>query len=184
MQINLNDKSNRDKNISIAKENWELEQRCRNFLQQTRQKRLEILQHLGLARYNFLTQIPLTNSNIACIRGFFARPEQTKFPQLQNTELSGLNLNEANFIRANLTGAKLVNTSLVNADLIFANFTAANLTDANLTGATLNQTIWQDTVVTNCQLGDGIGLSPRLKLDLLHRGAIFTDSEEARAKLF
>jgi uncharacterized protein YjbI with pentapeptide repeats len=151
-----------------------LAQRCRNFLQQTPAQRLDTLQQLGLARYDFLIKMRLSDRNIAAIMRFLARPEQTKFPQLQNTELSGLNLNQANLIRANLTAAQLVNTSLVDADLIFANFTAANLTDANLTGATLNQTVWQDTVVTNCHLGSGIGLSTSLKLDLQTRGAILT----------
>lgn len=177
--LNYNNKTDWNKNRSTAQNQQsqvELEQRCKNFLQQTPAKRLEVLQQLGLARYDFLTKIAFTENNLACIMGFFARPEQTKFPQLQNTELSGLILDEANLIRANLSAAKLVNTSLVDADLIFANLTAANLTDANLNGATLNQTIWQGTIVTNCNLGTGIGLSQKLKLDLQQRGAIFTEN--------
>lgn len=152
-------------------------QQALNFLQQTPKQRHILLKELGIARYEFLTKIPLNPANIACVIRFLENPATLKFPNLSNAELSNLNLNEINFIRGNLTNTNLQNTSLINADLIFANLTNANLTNADLQGATLNETIWLNTIVTNCKLGTGIGLTNSQRQNLQLRGAIFSTEE-------
>lgn len=147
---------------------------CFQFLQQNPDQRLLILKQLGLARYaDFLTQMSLNEANVACVMRFFSHPTQVKFPNLKEADLSCLCLNDANFIRGNLSGANLRGSSLVNADLIFADLTGADLTGADLSGATLNETIWLDTLVEECQLGIGIGLSNQQRRDLEACGAIF-----------
>jgi hypothetical protein len=40
------------------------------ILEQNPQQRLLTLKNLGLARYDFLTQIPLTEANVACVMRF------------------------------------------------------------------------------------------------------------------
>lgn len=143
------------------------------FLEQSPPQRLQILNELGIARYEFLTKIYLNEANIICIMRFFKSPIQLKFPNLIGADLSGLILDGVNFIRGNLSGANLQGSSLVNADLLFANFTKADLRNANLRGATLNETIWLETLVDKCQLGVGTGLTQLQRQDLQLRGAIF-----------
>lgn len=147
---------------------------CTQFLEQSPQERSLILNNLGLARYNFLTQIPLHEANIACVMRFFKEPSQAKFPNLRGAELSGLILTNVNFIRGDLTGANLKKSCLREADLIRANFTGADLRNADLRGATLNETIWSAALVEGCHFGTGIGLTKEQKLDLKACGAIFT----------
>ncbi|WP_086691692.1 pentapeptide repeat-containing protein [Nostoc sp. T09] len=155
-----------------------LRDRAIQFLEQTPLQRLEILQQLGIARYNFLTQMHLNEANIICIIRFLNNPTQLKFPNLSGADLSGLNLDAVNFIRGNLSDANLQGSSLVNADLLFANFTRANLRHADLTGATLNETLWLDARVDECQLGIGTGLSHQQRKDLQLRGARFNTSAD------
>ena len=143
------------------------------FLEQDAQQRLLILKSLGLARYNFLTQIPLNEANIICVMHFFQAQNRVKFPNLRGADLSGLVLDGVNFIRADLTGANLRGSRLLEADLIFGNFTRANLREADLRGATLNETIWSEALVEGCNLGSGIGLTNQQRTELKVRGAIF-----------
>ncbi|MBD2195069.1 MULTISPECIES: pentapeptide repeat-containing protein [Calothrix] len=156
----------------------ELRDRAIYFLEQTPQQRLEILQQLGISRYNFLTQIKLNAANITCISRFLNNPSLLKFPNLSGADLSGLNLESVNFIRGNLSGANLQGCSLVNADLLFANFTRADLRNANLSGTTLNETIWLSALVDECQFGNGTGLTPQQRKDLQIRGARFITSAD------
>ncbi|MBH8561562.1 pentapeptide repeat-containing protein, partial [Nostoc sp. CENA67] len=92
------------------------------FLEQNPVERLQILQSLGMGRYEFLNKMCLNEANITCIIRFFQNPSQLKFPNLVGADLSGLILDEGNFIRGNLSDANLQRTSLLNADLLFANF--------------------------------------------------------------
>ncbi|BAY11980.1 pentapeptide repeat-containing protein [Calothrix sp. NIES-2098] len=156
----------------------ELRDRAIYFLEQTPQKRLQILQQLGIARYTFLTQMRINEANINCISRFLNNPNQVKFPNLNGADLSGLNLDTVNLIRGNLLGANLQGSSLVNADLLFANFTRADLRNADLRGATLNETIWLAALVDECQLGVGTGLSHQQRKDLQLRGARFSSSAD------
>ncbi|HEY9666091.1 MAG TPA: pentapeptide repeat-containing protein [Coleofasciculaceae cyanobacterium] len=153
---------------------------CVQFLEQNPQQRLLTLQNFGLARYDFLTQIPLTDANVACVMRFFKEPSRAKFPNLKGADLSGLILDGVNFIRGDLTGANLRRSCLLEADLIFANFTGADLREADLRGATLNETIWLATLVEGCNLGSGIGLTPQQRKDLQARGAIVNCSENSQ----
>ncbi len=153
---------------------------CTQFLEQNAQQRLLTLKNLGLARYDFLTQIPLTEANVACVMRFFTAPSRVKFPNLRGAELSGLVLDGVNFIRGDLTGANLRGTRLLEADLIFANFTKADLREADLRGATLNETIWTAALVEGCKFGTGIGLTNQQRSDLNLRGAIVEASENGR----
>lgn len=147
---------------------------CTQFLEQSPEQRLLLLQQLGLARYaDFLTKMPLTGANIDCVMRFFSHPSRVKFPNLIGADLSGLVLDEVNLIRGNLSEANLRGSSLINADLLFANFTKADLTGASLCGATLNETIWLDTLVEHCYFGVGIGLTNEQRRDLKLRGARF-----------
>jgi uncharacterized protein YjbI with pentapeptide repeats len=150
-----------------------LYQNCIEFLQQNSQQRLVRLKKLGLGRYEFLTKIPLTEANVACMMRFFQSPSRAKFPNLRGAELSGLVLDGVNFIRGDLTGAKLQGCSLLEADLIFANFTDADLRDADLSGATLNESVWFGALVEGCKFGAGIGLTQKQRSDLMALGAIF-----------
>ena len=150
---------------------------CTEFLEQSPQQRLLILKQLGLARYaDFLTQMPLNQANIACVMRFFSHPSRVKFPILKGADLSSLVLDGVNLIRGDLSEASLCASNLINADLIFANFTKADLRKANLSGATLNETIWTGTLVEQCKLGTGIGLTPEQRRDLKQRGAMFDDN--------
>jgi uncharacterized protein YjbI with pentapeptide repeats len=144
-----------------------------HFLEQSPPQRLQILNQLGIGRYEFLTKIRLNEANIICIMRFFKYPSQLKFPNLVGADLSGLILDGVNLIRGNLSDANLQGSSLIDADLLFVNFTKADLRNADLRGATLNETIWLETLVDKCQLGVGIGLSNLQRQDLQLRGAIF-----------
>lgn len=151
---------------------------CIQFLEQDPHQRLLVLEQLGIARYaNFLTKMPLTPSNVACVMRFFRTRSRVKFPNLKEADLSGLVLDGANFIHGNLSGANLRGSSLRDADLLFANFTRADLRDADLGGATLNEIIWLDALVDQCYLGTGIGLTCEQRTDLKGRGARFDGSE-------
>jgi uncharacterized protein YjbI with pentapeptide repeats len=143
------------------------------FLEKSPPQRLQILKQLGIARYDFLTQIRLNDPNIICMMRFFEYPSQLKFPNLMGADLSGLILDGVNFIRGNLLEVNLQGSSLVNADLLFVNFTKADLRNADLRGATLNETIWLETLVDKCHLGVGTGLNHLQCQDLQLRGAIF-----------
>jgi uncharacterized protein YjbI with pentapeptide repeats len=143
------------------------------FLEQSSPQRLQILKQLGIARYDFLTKIRLNEANIICMMRFLKYPSQLKFPNLIGADLSGLILDGVNFIRGNLSGANLQGSSLVNADLLFANLMKADLRNADLRGATLNETIWLDTLVDQCQLGLGTGLTQLQRQDLQLRQARF-----------
>jgi uncharacterized protein YjbI with pentapeptide repeats len=143
------------------------------FLEQTPKQRLQILQQLGIARYEFFTKMRLNEANINCLMRFLDNPNQLKFPNLIEADLSNLILDDVNFIRGNLSKANLQKSSLKNADLLFANFTNANLINADLRGATLNETIWLNTLVDECRLGEGIGLKENQRKDLQLRGARF-----------
>lgn len=146
---------------------------CAQFLEQNPQQRLLTLNNLGLARYNFLTLLPLNEANIACVMRFFKEPSRAKFPNLRGAQLSGLVLDGVNLIRGDLTGADLKKCYLREADLIFVNFTGADLRNADLRGATLNETIWSAALVEGCNLGKGIGLTEEQSNDLQACGAIF-----------
>jgi uncharacterized protein YjbI with pentapeptide repeats len=143
------------------------------FLAKDASGRLQIMQQLGIARYEFLTKIRLNEANITCVIRFLQFPNQLKFPNLSGADLSGLILDEINLIRSNLSETNLENSSLLNADLLFVNFTKANLKNADLRGATLNQTIWLDALVDECKLGMGNGLTTLQRKDLQMRGARF-----------
>jgi uncharacterized protein YjbI with pentapeptide repeats len=145
---------------------------CTQFLEQNPQQRLLTLKQLGLARYDFLTKMPLTEANVACVMRFFQAPSRAKFPNLRRADLSGLVLDGVNFIRGDLTGANLRGSCLLEADLIFANFTGADLRDADLRGATLNETVWSAALVEGCNFGTGIGLTDKQRKDLKVGGAI------------
>jgi uncharacterized protein YjbI with pentapeptide repeats len=149
---------------------------CSKFLQQNPQQRLLTLTQLGLARYDFLTKMPLTEANIVCVMRFFKAPSRAKFPNLRGAELSGLVLDGVNFIRGDLTEANLKGSSLLEADLIFVNFTSADLREADLRGATLNETLWFKALVEGCRFGTGIGLTDKQRLDLKIGGALFDSS--------
>lgn len=101
-----------------------------------------------------------------------------KFPQLQGTDLTGLDLSSTNMIRADFTAANLQNCNLQGADIIFGNFTRANLTQANLQGCTLNEACWQDSIVINCLLSGSQGIPPTQKQVLTAKGAIFASCTE------
>ena len=144
---------------------------CTHFLEKDPKQRLQALQEMGLARYDFLTQMPLTEANITCVMRFLGNRQRVKFPNLKGAELSGLVLDGVNFIRGDLTGANLRGSRLINADLLFANFTQADLRNADLTGATLNETIWLDALVDGCEFGAGTGLTKEQRTYLKIRGA-------------
>jgi uncharacterized protein YjbI with pentapeptide repeats len=148
------------------------------FLEKSPSQRREILQKLGITRYDFLTKMRLNDANIICVNRFLQNPQQLKFPYLVGADLSGLNLDGVNFIRGNLSNANLCDSSLVNADLLFANFTAADLRNAKLSGATLNETIWLNTLVDGCDFGKASGLTDAQRKDLQLRGARFSHVED------
>ncbi len=153
----------------------ELRSQCIQFLEKPPQQRLQVLKNIGLARYDFLTKLPSTEANIACLMRFLGNRQQVKFPNLRGADLSGLILDGVNFIRGDLTGANLRGSRLVNGDLLFANFTGADLRNADLTGATLNETIWTGALVEGCQFGAGIGIMEEQYRALKNRGARFAE---------
>jgi uncharacterized protein YjbI with pentapeptide repeats len=147
------------------------------FLEQNPKDRLLVLRNLGLVRYGtFLAQMPLTESNIACVMRFLQNPDRVKFPDLRGAELAGLVLDGVNFIRGDLSGANLRGCRLHKADLVFARLVRTDLREADLRGATLNETLWSGTLVKGCQLGRGIGLTEQQRQALSPDGALFEPS--------
>ncbi|MBD2345640.1 pentapeptide repeat-containing protein [Anabaena subtropica] len=159
--------------IMINPHTQDLRSQSIHFLEQSPVQRLQILQELGIGRFKFLSKIRLNDENIDCVMRFLQNPGQMKFPNLSGANLSELNLDEVSLIRGNLSEANLQGSSLLNADLIFVNFTKADLRKADLRGATLNGTVWLDTLVDECQLGIGNGLTQQQRKDLQLRGAKF-----------
>lgn len=151
-----------------------LQQTAIAFLEQDEITRSQILREHGIARYTFLTKMQVNQANIICVMRYLENPSKLKFPNLVGADLSGLILDGVTLIRGNLSYANLSNSSLVNADLLFANLTGTDLRSCNLEGATLNETIWQDALVTDCQLGVSIGLTSMQRQDLQMRGAVFS----------
>ncbi|MEP0885112.1 pentapeptide repeat-containing protein [Trichocoleus sp. ST-U3] len=136
---------------------------------------------MGIARYaDFLTKMPLTEANVACVMHFFRDTSRVKFPNLRGADLSNLKLDGVNFIRGDLSGANLRGSSLLEADLLFANFTESDLRNADLRGATLNETIWSGAVVQDCHFGEGIGLTKQQRRSLKVLGARFNEQGDER----
>ena len=149
---------------------------CQDFCDQSPPHKVVILRQYGLERYSqLLCQLKPSPGNLRCLGKFFTQPDRMKFPQLQGTDLGGLDLSNTNMIRANFTEANLQNCNLQGADIIFGNFTRANLTQANLQGCTLHETCWQESIVIDCLLSDGKGIPLSQKQVLLTKGAIFSD---------
>jgi uncharacterized protein YjbI with pentapeptide repeats len=146
---------------------------CQQFLSQSSPQRLEILQQLGLERYQqLLCFLSPTAANQQCLLRFFTNPQQVKFPQLQGANLSGLDLQGMNLIRAKFNNAQLVQCCLRSADLIFGDFSGANLTAADLRGCTINETQWYEAIVFHCDLRQTIGLTAQQQHSLQQQGAI------------
>lgn len=72
-----------------------------------------------------------------------------KNADLEKADLTGCNFSGASFKNANLKGAILVNTDLRNADLRGADFYRADLSGSDLTGAKVEETIFEDTYMSN-----------------------------------
>jgi uncharacterized protein YjbI with pentapeptide repeats len=154
----------------------ELPNFCQDFCDRSLLQKVLILRQYGLERYSqLLCQLRPSPGNLRCLGKFFTQPERMKFPQLQGTDLVGLDLSNTNMIRANFTEANLQNCNLEGADIIFGNFTRANLTLANLQGCTLNETCWQESIVIDCLLSDSKGIPLSQQQVLLTRGAIFAN---------
>jgi uncharacterized protein YjbI with pentapeptide repeats len=148
---------------------------AKEFLKSSSERRLVVLQEIGLLRYaKLLTQMKSSAGNITCVAKFLSYPSQIKFPQLVGADLSGLDLSEVNFIRANLTDANLSDCCFRAADLIFGNFSRSNLTGADLREATLNETLWVDAIVSGCDFRGSIGLTSVQMRDLRANGGIFS----------
>jgi Pentapeptide repeats (8 copies) len=149
---------------------------CQDFCDQSSPQKVMILRQYGLERYSqLLCQLRPSPGNLRCLGKFFTQPERMKFPQLQGTDLGGLDLSNTNMIRANFTEANLQNCNLQGADIIFGNFTRTNLTQANLQRCTLNETCWQESIVTNCILSGSKGIPLGQQQMLVTKGAIFLD---------
>jgi uncharacterized protein YjbI with pentapeptide repeats len=154
-----------------------LQEASTQFLEQNPKDRLLVLRNLGLVRYGpFLAQMPLTESNVACVMRFLQNPDRVKFPDLRAAELTGLVLDGVNFIRGDLSGANLRGCRLHKADLVFARLVRTDLREADLRGATLNKTLWSGTLVQGCHLGQGIGLTEQQRRALSADGALFEPS--------
>jgi Pentapeptide repeats (8 copies) len=154
----------------------ELQTFCQDFCDRSLTQKVVILRQYGLERYSqLLCQFIPSPGNLSCLGKFFTQPNRMKFPQLQGTDLVGLDLSNTNMIRANFTDANLQNCNLQGADIIFGNFTRTNLTQANLQGCTLNEACWQDSIVTECVLVASKGIPLGQQQVLLTKGAIFSD---------
>jgi uncharacterized protein YjbI with pentapeptide repeats len=150
---------------------------CQDFCDRSHSTKTAILRQYGLERYSqLLSQLQPTPENLRCLGKFFTQPDRMKFPQLQGTNLTGLDLSNTNMIRANFTDANLQGCLLPGADIIFGNFTRTNLTQANLQGCTLHETCWQESIVVDCILFESKGLPPSQQQILLSKGAIFDHS--------
>jgi uncharacterized protein YjbI with pentapeptide repeats len=144
---------------------------CQDFLEQSTSSKIVILRQCGLERYSqLLVQMTASSGNLRCLVKFFGQPDRLKFPQLQGTELAGLDLQGTNLIRANFTDANLEGCCLRSADLMFGNFTRANLTNADLSSCTLYETCWQDSIVIDSNFFDTKGITPSQQQSLLARG--------------
>jgi uncharacterized protein YjbI with pentapeptide repeats len=144
------------------------------FCDRSNEQKITVLQQYGLERYSqLLCQLTPTEGNLRCLMKFFSQPDRMKFPQLQGTDLVGLDLRHTNLIRANFTDANLQGCCLADADIIFGNFTRANLTQANLQGCTLHEACWQESIVANCNFVGSKGILPTQQQMLLARGAVF-----------
>jgi hypothetical protein len=149
---------------------------CQDFCDRSPPQKVLILRQYGLERYSqLLCQLRPSPGNLRCLGKFFTQPERMKFPQLQGTDLAGLDLSNTNMIRANFTEANLQNCNLQGADIIFGNFTRANLTQADLQNCTLNETCWQESIVTDCVLSGSKGIPPGQQQMLVAKGAIFIE---------
>ena len=101
----------------------------------------------------------------------------------RGADLTDADLSEANLSAATLSGADLSGAYLENADLSYADWHRASLALANLGGVDLSGANLRDTNLSNANLsgakvksarfGNNPGLSPELKENLSHRGAIF-----------
>lgn len=103
--------------------------------------------------------------NPVILKGFIYFDVDLSSVNFSDADLSDTTLRNANLTRANLTGADLSSSNLYGVNLERAVLVEANLADTNLTSAE----------VTEAEFGDGIGLSEEEKLDLVRRGAIFSD---------
>lgn len=99
---------------------------------------------------------------------------------LHNCDLSvkGGDLQGADLRRTNLSSANLKGVNLRGADLSFA-----DLSGADFTGADLRGTIFDDVRAENAIFCDNLGLYERLKLNLLDRGAIFTEKSKSEEEV-
>ena len=97
---------------------------------------------------------------------------------LHNCDLSGGDLRRADLRRTNLSSANLKGAKLRGADLSFA-----DLSGANFTGADLRGTIFDNVRAENAIFCDNLGLYERLKLNLLDRGAIFTEKSKSEEEV-
>jgi uncharacterized protein YjbI with pentapeptide repeats len=152
----------------------DLQSFCQDFFDQSTPSKISILRQYGLERYSqLLGQMTASEENLHCLAKFLSQPERMKFPQLQGTNLVGLDLRGTNMIRANFTHANLQNCCLQGADIIFGNFTHANLTNADLQGCTLNEACWNESIVVNCNFSGTKGVLPSQQQLLLLGGAVF-----------
>jgi hypothetical protein len=92
---------------------------------------------------------------------------------LHNCDLSSGDLRGADLRRTNLSSANLKKAKLRGADLSFA-----DLSGADFTGADLSGTIFDNVRAENAIFCDNLGFYERLRLNLLDRGAIFTENLE------
>jgi uncharacterized protein YjbI with pentapeptide repeats/DNA-binding Xre family transcriptional regulator len=103
---------------------------------------------------------------------------------LSSFELKNANLMCANLNRANLRDTDLSDSNLSGANLIDADLTDSNLCSAQLFNADLNGAILYGADVKNTKFGNNLGISESMKLDLIQRGAIFTDSSGDRSETY
>lgn len=141
-----------------------------------------------------LAEITQLNSQIDLAGGNFLGAE------LSGIELNGANLTQCNFRGANLTdadlseatlsytrfsgadlsGAYLGNANLQQTDfyrssLALANLIGADLRGANLQEANLSQSNLSGALVERSKFGNNEGMTPEIKMNLLERGAIFSE---------
>ncbi len=96
--------------------------------------------------------------------------------RLRHTDLSGADLSRADLSSAKLSRANLSSADLSFADLSFANLSGADLIGADLIGADLIGADLIGANVKNTRFANNPGISEKLKLDLIRRGAIFEDT--------
>lgn len=115
----------------------------------------------------------LSGANLIRANAFFANLSGANLrgANLSFVHLSFANLSFANLSGANLRGAKLRLTNLGDANLSDANLSFANLSLADLSCADLI-----DIQVEQTRFRNNLGITEKLKQDLIKRGAIFEDS--------